>query len=57
MTREEFEKLYAYRYMRNSFMHNQADAVDAVAQKRDGDTYSDEHMAECWNDQKAGREW
>lgn len=57
MTREEFERLYAYRYMRLSFMHNQDDAVNAVCQMRDGDTYTDTHMAECWSDQQAGRDW
>jgi hypothetical protein len=57
MTREQFEEAYAYRHMPLSFMHNQFDAVDAVKQQRDGDTYSDQHIADCWNDEQAGRSW
>ena len=57
MTREQFEEAYAYRHMPLSFMHNKYDAVDAVKQQREGDTYSDQHIAMCWNDEQAGRCW
>jgi len=57
MTREDFETEYAWRHMKLSFMHNQADAVDAVRQKRCAHTYSDDHMAKCWKDEQEGREW
>jgi hypothetical protein len=57
MTREQFEEAYAYRHMPLSFMHNQYDAVDAVKQQREGDTYSDKHIARCWNDEQSGRSW
>jgi hypothetical protein len=52
MTREDFETEYAWRHMKLSFMHNPADAVEAVRQYRSNEGYTDKHMDLCWKVQK-----
>jgi hypothetical protein len=52
--RDQFEVKYIDRCM-NDVPYR--DAKDFIEERRQGDTYSDDHIADCWEDELLGVPW
>ena len=52
MNRDEFEKAYADKYLKNDVERSSHDPLQPIIDNRDGEGYADHHIDLCWKVQQ-----
>lgn len=52
MNRDEFEKAYADKYLKNDVERSSHDTLQSMIDNRDGEGYTDHHIDLCWKVQQ-----